>query len=665
MDISPEEAKMLLARMDSETDVPTEKPEDESLLSALGSMFKMGFEPYGAAAGGVTKGLLKSGRAIGESEAKLIDYLAGTQFAGKAPRVELPEAVQSLMERYPIASGIGEISGETLPLMAIPESAFGKIEFLEPYIQELSKFPQMTARLGGRFAKGMAVGAPLESLLHPEEDLSTSLKRGTAFGAVGVPVERVVSKVLDAPKYLSKMLGGKPTKELLERIEQVEKARGVRFPYAEYADSPGAKRLQKTVLEKMPFAGMGKATTEVGNVLQSQLANMLEEIKPKVGSAGSIVKDEIQEKYDTLNDIASDKYSRVYALLKRSNPEHESESLIQEAKSIKNKIEGKSRLGAKSLSEFNELKPVIEALDKNPVKNISDAFEFDKIVNQRMRNSKDATERKYLSDIKNAHDKDLQNTVKRSGSDDINSAYNLAKQYYKKIFVPYRDNPEISKILSEKTRPDDVVDTFFKTSRKKGKGDILESVTPHLSQDAKNAVVHEHLTTQLEEGKNKVTPTINKYGEIQKKQKDLLMNPEHRSLLDDIKFTKDSLGTKPFNKLFVEETGASLQPYAATSMLAGLGNLLGGIPGAIAAVPAGILAGRKVTKGLMGDTLREGLKRRLAAEKSPEVAQIQKIPTALGLLLSNQNSNQISEISPAEARMLLSRIDGKNNRENK
>jgi len=607
--MSPEIARNLLSQMGNGQQQPPSPTGETPELPSQGVSEGQGIMPMIAALlSGGKRGLGELGTGAAGMAAQGVDRLAGTQLQQQVPQYHLQGIDQKIAQAHPSMAETGSIVSKVAPLLFAPEFGGG---------------------LAGQMAGQAAVGG-LEGAIESPEDRIKGLLAGGASAAAGPLAGKAITATARATKgatqkALSKMVGGTKSVKDMAKFDEAAERLGVDIPAAQRVDSPGLKRIQETLLSKLPFSGMHKAVSDVGDKITSHMNSLLSKLNPSGERAGSLVKNELQGKYDALEKSASDKYDRVSAILSKKNPPHDIKSMVDEASKIKKQISRDASFGGKSVSDYKELKPILDSLENSPVKNIGDAFKTDKIINARMRDA-EGLEKKMLSQLKSVNKDAISKTVKKYGSDDLNSQYNVANNFYKKVFAPFRDNEEIAKILHKDTKIDEVVPTVFGTSGTKGKSDILESVAPHLSQDSKNAILNEHLSTQLEQPEKKVLSKISKYEKIQKRQKDMLIAPEDRQLLDDMRTIKEHMGDTSFNKMFVEKTGASLQPYAAASLLGTAGMATGGVPGALAAILGGVGGGRLAKKAVMSDVIPAAYRKALQQSgKSPEAGRVANI----------------------------------------
>jgi hypothetical protein len=592
----------------------------ESALAAL----------YGAARGaeGVGRGLHEA-YGVPSLEEKMRDVLPQMGLPAAEPSTAKPSVSQyeqSLREAYPSATGVGKFFGELAPAVAIPEARLA--EAIGSGLEALGLGAKAAGRVAGPGASGVTGGA-LGPAYDPDAPLSESIPLGALIGS---GVHTAGSGLINAPAFLRRQFTklGSKTKEQLGKLSGAVERLGLNVPIGEAIDSPGLKRLQQTVVSKIPFSGMSQAYGKISDTLKGHIEGLLDKLNPTKKRAGDLVKNDLEAKFNSLQESADQKYNRVNAMLSKQNPSHSVKNIKDEAAKIKKQIEFNSKMhGEAPLSSYEKLSPIIKSLESPSPHNFKDAIKKDEVINSMMRETK-GKERYYASKLKDAHLEDIENTVKKSGSSALKDDWNIAKRFYKNIFVPFRDNKEVSKILDEGTKIDEVVPTIFKTSRTKGKGDILATVSPHISQEAKNAILHEHLSTQIESPGPSISKKISKYDDMQKRQKDLLIDPEDRQLLDDLSTIKEHYGDS-FNKMFVEKTGASLQPHAMASMLYGLGHSIGGPVGGALMLGHGIAGGRLTKKALMSDALQNYYLKGLKQKVSPKVKKPSKA-ISLGLL---------------------------------
>jgi len=636
--LSDDQIDSILSQFDSSSELPTE-PKDESLLSALASMFspKKAIEPYAAAAAGAGKGLLDIGRGVGEAEAKLVDLLAGTQFAGKAPRVEFPEAVQSLMERHPIASTIGQVAGESVPLMAMPEAAFGDIKSLEPI---LSKIP--LGRFGGRLAKGVGVSAALEPLYEPEAGFIESGKKGAALGMLGPIAEGTVGMTRGMLNYLQKMGGFRTAKGAQEIMDAAENL-GVSLPAGEVLGSKGLKTFQQT-LGSVPGTGMSKVYDDMATGLNAQISSLLHNLNPENVHSGEAVKNYLVDKYESVKDVTNELYNNLRQEISEKAPGliHDNSKLFSVSKDIKDEFKRKLRQPGGAAKVPKDVKDFVnEVQDKKY--SLIDAIEIDENINSLIgdhiaeikKGGKKGQQAKrglgFLKKIKESNYSDIENTIKKTDVPEIKNLFNSAKDYYKEEMVPFVEEGSKLHEIIEESNPDKIQSKFLTKSGEQPKDYVLRKVTDQLPQNIKDIIAHKYLIG----AKENPSEVVKRFSDLQPKQQEALFSGEDLNKLKSMETLKKHFGGE-FNQMFSHKTGYIMKS-AVPLLIAGYGYDKGGYTGALAALAGAGIGGRLAKELLMSDKFKRfAMKGAARKSATPDFGRFSQLGLPIATTIENK-----------------------------
>jgi hypothetical protein len=636
--MSDDQIDSILSQFDSDSELPTE-PKDESFLSALASMFspQKALEPYAAAATGAGKGLLDIGRGAGEAEAKLVDLLAGTQFAGKAPRVELPEAMTKLMERHPIASTIGEIAGESVPLMALPEAAFGKIKSLE---KPLSKIP--FGRFGGRLAKGMGVSAALEPLYEPEAGFIEAGKKGAPLGLLGPVAEGATGMTKGMLNYLQKMGGFRTSKGAQEIMDAAENL-DVSLPAAEVIGSKGLKTLQQT-LGSVPGTGMPKGYDDMATGLNDQISSLLHKLNPDNLHSGEAVKDHLVDKYNSVKNVSNELYSNLRQEISEKAPGlvHDNSKLFSASKDISDEFKRKLRQPGGAAKVPKDVKDFVNEVQDEKY-SLIDAIEIDENINSLIgdhiaeikKGGKEGQQAKrglgFLKKIKESNYSDIENTIEKADVPEIKNLFNSAKDYYKKEMVPFVEKGSKLHEIMEESNPDKIQSKFLTKSGEQPKDYALRKVTDQLPQDIKDMIAHKYLIGAKEDP----TKVVKRFSDLQPKQQEALFSGEDLNKLKSMETLKKHFGGE-FDQMFSPKTGYIMKSTVPI-LIAGYGYNKGGYPGAMTALAAAGIGGKAAKELLMSDAFKRFAMRGAAkTSATPEFGRLSQ----MGLPIVNTIENK-------------------------
>lgn len=614
------------------------------LDSTLGKDYralKKGAGAAGALVSGGSKGLMDLAANIGQLEAKGVDWLTGSKLAGQAPKVEMPQGMQDLMQQYPKTAAVGEFGGQTAPLLASPG---GELKMAARGIEALPKALQGAARFAGRLGKGAATGAAIAPVYDPDQDISTSMEEGAALGAGGVGLEGLIQGIMYSPKLAGKLLGGTKSAEDVNSFIGSLNRLGIKAPIAETIGSRGAAKVQKTGLKNIPGSGMSQAYSDISEGLSGQLEKMNQKLNPDNVHAGQEAKSILTDTYEkSLKDV-SNMYGNLESSVLEAAPGdiHTSDNMFKEANAMKSEFKEFRKLAGGDLKVPKSVESFIGEVEKSP-KNLSSALRQDEIINEHIGDarSKDSMgdregkrELRYFNRLKASNLKDIDRTIEKTGSEDISNQWSHVKDFYKQNVVPFDKKKSIlGKIINPQTRDDEVQSLFLKESGQQPKAQILKEVTDFLPQSTKDKLAHSQLVGP---GDKDAISMIDEYQKLQPRQRSLLFRPEDKQMFDDMLNVKKHIGKKEFNQMFVADTGSKVGHYLPVTAF-GAGSAVGGPLAGLAAMGGLTAAGRGAKSLAMSDMLKNiYLKSLQEAKQAPKVGRA----ALMGLPFSGNNRNK-------------------------
>lgn len=596
-----------------------------------------------SAISGASKGLLDLAANIGQLEAKGFDWLTGSNLAGQAPKVEMPQAMQSVMQQYPKSAAVGEFAGQAAPMMALPG---GEFKMAARGIEALPKALQSAARFAGRGLKSAGVGSAVAPVFDPEKELSKSMSEGALLGLGGSLGEGLVQAGgRYIPKLAGKALGGRKSAEDVQSFIGSLDRLGIKAPIAETIGSRGAAKLQKTGIKNIPGSGMSQAYSDISEGLEGQLKAMKSKLNPENVHAGQETKDILEDKYRSSMSAVGDMYDDLGDHISMVAPGdiHKSDNMLKEANAITSEFNEFKKLAGGSVKAPKSVENFINEVSKSP-KNLNSALRQDEIINEFIGDARSKAslgdregkrELKYFNRFKSANLKDLDATVDRVGSPEISKKWTGVKDYYKENIVPFDKKGSIlGKIINPMTRADEVQSLFLKKSGQQPKTQILKEVTDFLPQSTKDKLAHSQLVGPGDKG---LLSMIDEYEKLQPGQRSGLLKPEDKRVFDDMLNVKKHIGKNEFNQMFVADTGskwAHLLPIGAYTAGSAVGGPLLG-----SAAVAGLTGAGRAAKSLaMSDALKSLYLKSLQKSQyeSPELARA----ALMGIPLLGNNRNK-------------------------
>lgn len=588
--------------------------------------------------GNTEAGALELGRGIGNYQLKLLESL-GLHPSKIGLQEQIPESALGLENIIPNESrntGIAEgsrMAGETLPLMGLgPESkGIGMLSSaLERTPQALRKVPDWLTQA----LKGFGANVASSPAFTPDQSLEQSYKESLLPAGI---ISSLVPGLQGASvlKNKLKQFGGKAT--TLEVDQAVEAAGPGKLAAGEAIDSPMLKRLQ-SYLSFVPGTGMSSYYQGTGKDLSKRLLDVMQDLKgsPTTDSANNLMQS-ISKKYKESKDISgsnykelNDKAEELNQKVDLSNYHNTSQNNLDKVKKL---VEEKSYY--KYLKQDDDLMRFLEGAS-NPKKISTIAgeqvvpskynmatledVELNDLISKSIADN-DKKKTGILKDLQKSLREDIENSVKKSGNEELSNLWDKSKKHYQNEVVPFQ-NKEILPYALGLANPDTLT-KFIRTTRQSNPTQ-LKKLTRLLEEDEKKDLAHLYLTGGNDEYK---TPEIMRaYKDLGKTIQDELFNAEHNKELRNIQSTSKILGSEK-NQMFIPKNGYAgvsqktgdllskigIGTISGVGSLAATGHLPSGVMETLMMGVAGLGMGNLATKFLLSDYLKKIYKK--AAEQ--------------------------------------------------
>ena len=537
-------------------------PSSDGYKLAISNEFSKNIGQGSAFGAGGLKGLLDFASGANVLESKLVDKLLGTNLAGKAPKVELPQSMQQSIQQFPTAAKTGEFLGSAAPMFALPGGAFGEAASLAPAISKLPSALQGIAKLGGKLGKGAAVGAATAPIYSPEEDLKSSMKSGAELGMAGPLAEKLVGAGLSSTKNMHEkiikgFLGGTHSPKEIERNISALKTLGLedKMPIGEVINSPHMKTLSG-LSASIPGSGQAKNFINIGQSIKKTVSDVLNDIKPGKSEnvAESLIKDVSKGRSHELK-ISNEKHKKLEDIASKTGSNVFKKSLDSASDDVNKLIKNDSVF--KKYSNDADIQSILDNVNKKTTSVISgtrvkqdmsfkEALDLRRKINDSLKNTpfEDRRKKSMLMKFKNALDKDLSSSAKASKNDDVINALQDANKHYKENVVPVNKR-DIVKFTDLGEDSDKFIPSFLKTGQY-SRDNLLNNVSKHLSDKNKGKLGYEYLTRkvkevggeeQIEEGK-----ILNEYMKLSNNTKKQLFTKDQRNKFDSAHMVKKMAG---------------------------------------------------------------------------------------------------------------------------
>lgn len=459
-------------------DVPRSAPKDNrSLLDRIE-------DPIIAAGSGVAQGLT--------------DIPGGLyRFATGRPIPQLgrlaPGAAEA-QDRYPLTTKIGEAAGFIGGLA--PAGVPATVSRMVP--SALGAIGRGVGAVGDISAQGGLLGALYgpATLQDGAEAIGEQATRGAVLSAI-------LGGALGAYPAARTMLGrslrrqaSQPGSVLRspEQVGRMTQSMGEQpIDIGSLIDSPGLSVLAQEYLPLAPYTGTRAATGRVIAAGDEGAANFVQ------GLRGELAENEVPEailghmgrSYDAQRALANELYAPLdnaateagFSLIPSNTVKMATAALEKNAKAVQ--ANAKSQLPAQTVNDLNRLSALSteDATDINLIRDEISAYKTDA---RQLRQSGDRQQAALYEKMHQSLEKDLNESMKALGDDELFTNYQNANKHYRENVVPYFERP-IQKLLNGEESADDIHRIL--TSKRHQK--VLE----HLPQEARHLIGYRFLQT--------------------------------------------------------------------------------------------------------------------------------------------------------------------------
>lgn len=469
------------------------------------------------------------GKTLGASEEWLNSHhlgnLAPEDFDYAKPLGLEKENENSVVQAIPEIGTAIALPGSTLPRMLATQSAFGATQNKKPLL-------------------GAAEGAG-------------GVLAGTAIG-------KLLEKGINGLRP-SKRLRGELSKE--ELAQNLENTKGTETGLGQVIESPWLQRLQENVLPHVIGSGAEKSMQRTAKSIEKKGEDILhgfrggEEVHENYGER---IKNALKESHLKTRNEKNAKFKKVNEIAEKENINTDRSNLRNEAKNLLKQTESDLDLAAFTNSEdINLLRGISKGTGKSSLKN-TDILRGKIGKHAHEANIKGEEPKAQLySKLKTALEKDVQETIEKSSSNELKNAHKEAMDYYKNEYAPYKDK-DIQKFVKQGGDPDLILSHFLKMGsndrvhliRKLGEA-TKEGKKLSGTGGEQNILGNAYLSAAYEEGKLNPVKLSSLYHKLGKRQKVELFGKENN---EKLKHYTDLVhkNKEGFNLMFNPKTGARL-----------------------------------------------------------------------------------------------------------
>lgn len=338
----------------------------------------------------------------------------------------------------------------------------------------------------------------------------------------------------------SKILSGSATPE--EMAANLETAKGLPVNIGKVTESPFANALYENVISEIPFSGSEKSYKSINQGVQDYADNMLKEM-----SGGDInlegnekTKDLIIKAHENAKDVKNNLYNQV-------NQTAENEGHSIDLSSTKDKAsQFKSQLEDSPLLKFDpSVKSFLDKATSISGEGFSPSIKEANLIKNKLWDQgqslssfgNSASERgvgNLYKDLSRNIGNDIKDSIKKTGSPELNQQYEDATNFYKNNYAQFHDE-DIYKFLDPKKSNDNIARAIIKPSKSNDQYSQIDKIKSLLSPEDQKSLSHAYLSTAYDHNGNLNIQDLNKL--------------------------TNSLGRRQFNSLFDQEDAAKINKF--------------------------------------------------------------------------------------------------------
>ena len=565
------------------------------------------------------------------------------------------EIYKHASDRSPWAALAGNITGgigSTLPTLPAGGAASSSLLKAYPWLGKFGAGLGAAAVEGGLFGGSQWVNpgeTRLDNAIHGAE----AGVAGSAFlqglGKVG---NAVASKVFPASKVAEHV---SPNLSAADLAKSLRAAEGTSTPIGDILQSP---YLKKTFENKI-IPGVGSGGQEILGKIEGQIANKTENVLDKLGNQyqgqdlNNVVKEMMDSAFTRQQKIKNGLYDSVSEIAKHEKFAPDLPEFTNLAKETISTIENSPLLSTdpKTRQLFNKVagfqnptkdvmspivdqygKPLVSKTLKPSIKEVNILANKLWDEGSKLSYSPVAQDRHMAGLFKDLATKarhDIRDEITSKGSKELQSAYGVATENYKKNFSGFLDK-DIYKFLGDKKDGESIVREIIRPSKAHDKANRIKKVQDILPNDEKNLLGYSFLQSARNKEGDLTAQSVNK-------QLNSLGNRQFNALFPDKTLQREikdlqrlyKLNPEALQRMHNPKTGARLSENVdAISTLgqAALGGSLGGWGGA--AVTLGIkpllnnhLAKKFTSEDFRGKVINEIVKNAMRKDAKPMMRQ--------------------------------------------
>lgn len=504
-------------------------------------------------------GLSELGHGLINTPANIADYLSRKEFINPSYEGRFPR-----QQEHDFASMVGREGSK--PGDALLSSLVESIPYLLGGELGLAKGFGRTAQ------RGAALGA--QAIGQDQNPVTAALMPAGIEGALGLAgnAGRALTNTPVTPTGIAaKAFRGKLSPEELLANQRV--AEGTNTSLGNVVQSPYLRQLHENTLPNILGSNGYEGIAKIGSQVEGKAGDLIEKIGEGIpsGDPNLAIKDALVKAHEDQRVIKNELYSSVNTLEKKEGFKAELPKFEEQAKDLENSLAQSVLREDKTINALYKKAVAINEgaspLSISEVKQLRQSL-YDQARNYR--SSASASERnagKALSDMAKSLTEDLNESVKKYGSPELQDALKTADKNYKENYSEWLD--EFGTIASEKDAQT-LAREIMKGGKSTDKSTRIEKIQNLLPDNMKNSIGYAYLQNAFElDGKlnpAKLRNSINKLGPRQFES--LFPDPALRQMILDYE-KLSRMNEYPLRTMQNPPTGKSLANALGMAHVAG------------------------------------------------------------------------------------------------
>lgn len=243
----------------------------------------------------------------------------------------------------------------------------------------------------------------------------------------------------------------------------------------------------------------------------------------------------------------------------------------------------------------------------------------------------------FYKRLREAAEKDIKQSIEKSGSSELKGLRDDAFKYYKDHFLEFED-PNIRKFTFGNGDSDLLVSHFLRKSTQNDRSNLLEKLTSKLTPEQKDLVSHRYFSEAMQEGELNPMKFKTLYKKLGERQKETLFSPAQRKELSNYTSLVQK-NTEPLTIMFNPKTGArntGALPWLTSASGLGAALMTGEPLTGLAVAGAPIVVGRPLTKYLTSEARRQKIVENII--KSRQKAPPKNLAPYINALIQGQHT---------------------------